>query len=262
MSGRLSYETKFEQAFAAYGFELALDRQEFAKLDLDLSSSYLGDLVLARSCAAGNAIAWQRFVDRYKNKLNAFALSLTHDTGTACELADSLYSLLYAAPQKLQSYSGRGPLESWLRVVLAQQHVNEIRRQRRLVPLHEEEAASAPEHGCANDVLSRAVDLAFCSIDADCAFLLSAYFLDGRTLAEIGRILGVHESSVSRRLDKATASLRKRILKELQKLGISRSAAEEMLHADVRDLQVDLRAHLAQNLAQDLAQEKEQDAFL
>ena len=42
--------------------------------------------------------------------------------------------------------------------------------------------------------------------------VLAAYYLDGRTLAEIARMLGVHESTISRKVDKLAKSLRKKIL--------------------------------------------------
>jgi hypothetical protein len=77
-------------------------------------------------------------------------------------------------------------------------------------------------------------------------FVLAAYYLDERTLAEVGRMLGAHESTVSRRLEKITARLRKDILKRLCRNGIAKRAAEEMLALDVRDLGVDVREKLAQ----------------
>ena len=52
--------------------------------------------------------------------------------------------------------------------------------------------------------------------------VLSAYYLDGRTLAEIARMLGVHESTISRKLDKLAKLLRKQILAGLTKRGMSR----------------------------------------
>jgi RNA polymerase sigma-70 factor (ECF subfamily) len=76
--------------------------------------------------------------------------------------------------------------------------------------------------------------------------ILSSYYLDGRTLAEIARMLGVHESTISRKLDKLAKSLRKQIVTALTKGGMSRRQAEEALEVDVRDLQVDIRRSLAQ----------------
>ena len=59
-------------------------------------------------------------------------------------------------------------------------------------------------------------------------------------------MLGVHESTISRRVEKLASTLRKKILDRLGKRGMSRRQAEEALEADVRDLAVDVRRHLAQ----------------
>ena len=94
--------------------------------------------------------------------------------------------------------------------------------------------------------LSRATDQALAELPAEDRTVLSAYYLDGRTLAEIARMLGVHESTISRKLDKLAKSLRKQIVAALTKGGMSRRQAEEALEVDVRDLQVDIRRSLAQ----------------
>jgi RNA polymerase sigma-70 factor (ECF subfamily) len=70
--------------------------------------------------------------------------------------------------------------------------------------------------------------------------------LDERTLAEIARTLAVHESTVSRKLDKLAKSLRKQIVTGLERKGMSRRQAEEALEVDVRDLRLNLRDKMAQ----------------
>jgi RNA polymerase sigma-70 factor (ECF subfamily) len=84
------------------------------------------------------------------------------------------------------------------------------------------------------------------ALSAEERFLLAAYYLDERTLAEIGRMLNVHESTIGRRLEKITLNLRKRIVASLRASGLSKRAAQEMLQADVRDIGVDVRSRLAQ----------------
>ena len=79
--------------------------------------------------------------------------------------------------------------------------------------------------------------------------------LGGRTLLEIGRVLGVHEATVSRKLRRATDGIRKQVLKNLQGAGLSRRAAEEALGADPRDLDVNLKK-LLQHAQADTFQEK------
>jgi RNA polymerase sigma-70 factor (ECF subfamily) len=76
---------------------------------------------------------------------------------------------------------------------------------------------------------------------------LAAYFLDRRTLAEIARVMRVHESTISRKLERATVALRKGIRKRLMAVGMSaRQAEEAMQDADVRDLQIDVGESLGQ----------------
>jgi RNA polymerase sigma-70 factor, ECF subfamily len=218
------------------------------------------ELALARACAAGDERAWQVFLIKFREKLYDAALAITKDDATGRELADSLYADLYGTTSrdgrrvsKLESYTGRGSLEGWLRTVLAQEFVNRYRKQRRLVSLEEKDeagvqfAAVAPVAILAVDArVEAATDEALALLSAEERFVLSAYFLDGRTLAEIGRMLGVHESTVSRKLEKITAALRKRIRNGLTARGMSKRQAEEALEADVRDVQVDVRARLAQ----------------
>jgi RNA polymerase sigma-70 factor (ECF subfamily) len=136
---------------------------------------------------------------------------------------------------------------------LAQEHVNRYRRQKRLVSLDEENeegvqfAAVAQEavEG-ADSRLESATEEALGQLAAEDRLILASYYLDGRTLAEVARSLRVHESTISRKLDKLAKSLRKKIMAGLTRRGMSRRQAEEALQVDVRDLQVNIRKHLSQ----------------
>ncbi|MGD0790867.1 MAG: sigma-70 family RNA polymerase sigma factor [Terriglobales bacterium] len=221
----------------------------------------LEELALARACAAGNERAWQDFISRYRRKLHSMALHITRDGTHAAELADSLFADLYGVnardgvrSSKLASYTGRGSLEGWLRTVMAQEFINRYRKQKRTVSLDEQAeegmqfAAAVPEPACASDQrLEAATDEALAELSSEDRFTLASYYLDGRTLAEIARTLGLHESSVSRRLDRLSTGLRKRILAGLRAQGMSHAQATEALETDVRDLQLNLRSRLTQD---------------
>jgi RNA polymerase sigma-70 factor, ECF subfamily len=221
----------------------------------------LEDLVLARACAAGNERAWEVFMSRFREKLYDIASYITKESSSARELADSVYADLYGTRtrdfkriSKLTLYSGRGSLDGWLRTVLAQEYVNTYRKQRRLVSLDEESeegvqfAAPAQDSSpVADSRLETAIDDELRSLDPNDRFILASYFLDKRTLAEIARALSVHESTISRKVEKLTKTLRRQILKNLMRQGMGRRQAEEALCADVRDLALDLRASLAQD---------------
>jgi len=218
------------------------------------------ELALARACAAGSNSAWEIFLIRYREKLYLSALRIAREDSAARELADTLYADLYGTNtrdgqrvSKLASYTGRGSLEGWLRTVLAQEFVNRYRRTKRLVSLEEESEdgvqfqAPEPEPlAPADNRLAQATDEALTALSAEDRMVLSAYYLDQRTLAEIARMLGVHESTISRKLDKMAKSLRKQIVASLTRRGMSRRQAEEAMELDVRDLQVDIRRSLAQ----------------
>ncbi|MGB8011925.1 MAG: sigma-70 family RNA polymerase sigma factor [Terriglobales bacterium] len=225
----------------------------------------LEELALARACAAGNERAWQDFISRYRQKLHSMALHITRDSAHAADLADSLFADLYGVnahegmrKSKLLSYTGRGSLEGWLRTVMAQEFINRYRKQKRTVSLEEQTeqgvqfaAAVQQPEGAADRTSERrlesATDEALAELSSEDRFTLASYYLDGRTLAEIARTLGLHESSVSRRLDRLATGLRKRILAGLRTRGMSHAQAVEAMEADVRDMQLNLRSQLAQD---------------
>ena len=223
----------------------------------------LEDLVLARACAAGNETAWEIFLTRFREKLFDIASYIAKESSAARDLADSVYADLYGTTSrdgkrvcKLASYSGRGSLEGWLRTVLAQEYVNRYRRGRRLVSLDEESeegmqfAAAETQASMAVDArVESATDEALAALDPEGRFMLASYYLDERTLAEIAAALGVHESTISRKLNKLAKCLRKRIVAILVEKGMSRQQAEEAMQVDVRDLQLNLRQRLSQETA-------------
>jgi RNA polymerase sigma-70 factor (ECF subfamily) len=255
------------------GKYLPADAQPVAIQEL-YASLRIEDLALARACAAGNEIAWERFLLRYREKLYDIAGYITKESSSARELADTLYADLYGMSardgqrvSKLASYTGRGSLEGWLRTVMAQEHVNRYRKQRRLVSLDEESdegvqyAAVEPEPPIAVEPrLEAAIDEALVALSSEDRFVLASYYLDDRTLAEIARTLSVHESTISRKVDKLAKSLRKHILAALGRSGMSRRQAQEALDVDVRDLELNIRSRLAQETAVGTFPEKKANA--
>jgi len=212
----------------------------------------LDDLVLARACACGNERAWRHFVAHYRQPLIRAAIAIAGSETLGRDLADQLYAELYGLTERdgerrcpLVSYRGRGSLMGWLRTTLAQRHVDHYRRTRREEPLEEFDAAASdpPPQTPARELslLERAIEDAVAKQPAEERYLLAAYHLDGHTLKQIAQVLGVHEATISRKLQRASGAIRKQILKNLGRRGLSRRAAQEALGADPRDLDVNLR---------------------
>jgi len=222
-----------------------------------LRASKANDLVLARVCAQGNERAWEHLIARYHEPLARAAIAITGSDTLGREMAAALYAELYGLTERdgqrrcpLDSYRGRGSLMGWLRTTLAQRHVDHHRRTHREQPLEDGENAAdrmvdpaAPEPAAIDapaDLtrLGEAVSEAIAARGPEERFLLAAYYLDDRTLLEVARVLHVHEATVSRRLKRAVDEIRKHLLRNLQRGGLSRRAAEEALGADPRDLEL------------------------
>ena len=227
-----------------------------------LASLRLEELVLARACAGGNERAWEGFLSRYRATLYESAYKIAKIESQARSLADSLYAELYGIDSKGQQrtskllyYQGRGSLQGWLRTVIAQEFVNRYRSTKRETSLDAavedgaQFAASEPEVAVADPRVEAAANGELAALDAEERFLMAAYFLDHRTLAEIAKLKRVHESTISRKLERITTSIRKGIRQRLVKSGMSSRQAEEAMESvDVRDLRVPVRETLQQGM--------------
>lgn len=229
-------------------------------LERFLESLKLEELVLVRACIQGNNSAWEIFLTRYRSTLYDTAYKIAKEESAARALADSLYAELYGVndkgeqrPSKLLYYGGRGSLQGWLRALIAQDYVKQYRR-----TLRETSLEAAVEDGKQFEavqqdatVLDPRLDAAtqeeLAALQSGERFLLAAYYLDRRTLADIAKLLRVHESTVSRKLDRIAAALGMRIRKRLVHAGMSSRQAEEAIEGvDVRDLRLPVAETLRQ----------------
>jgi RNA polymerase sigma-70 factor, ECF subfamily len=225
-----------------------------------LTSLRLEELVLARACADGNDRAWEVFLTRYRATLYESAYKIAREESAARELADSLYAELYKVNEKgreraskLLYYQGRGSLQGWLRTVIAQEYVNRYRSTKRETSLDaaledgQQFKAKEPDRAVTDPHVEAAASAELAALEAEERFLLAAYYLDHRTLAEIAKLQRVHESTISRKLERVTSGLRKRIRKRMMQAGMSpRQVDEAMQDVDVRDLRVNVGETLRQ----------------
>jgi len=199
-----------------------------------LETLHVADLALACACSDGNPAAWDFFIAQFRPELYRAARAIAGEAN-ARELADSLYADLYGLRENegrrkslFDYFHGRSKLGTWLRAVLSQRHVDEIRRARRTEPLEEESgeerheiaalaaAAHAPSNAAPDPeraqylaVLQVALTAALGALEPRDRLRLAYYYADGRTLAEIGRLLGEHEATASRKLDRARREVRR-----------------------------------------------------
>ena len=248
---------QFEATLArsvAHRFSEATTQPVAGAIQSYLETLHHADLALACACSAGSEAAWEFFVSQFRQELYRAARAITRSASAgdsdARELADSLYADLYGLRESegrrkslFHYFHGRSKLGTWLRAILAQRHVDAIRRARKFEPLEDETgrerseiteraAAGAPagsgtSRTAASDspdpdrarylsLLQAALTGALAALEPRDRLRLAYYYSDERTLAEIGRLLGEHEATASRKLERTRRSLRERVDAELR----------------------------------------------
>jgi RNA polymerase sigma-70 factor, ECF subfamily len=222
-----------------------------------LESLHLDDLALACACIDGHDDAWEHFIRELRPQLYHAARTIAGDDGR--ELADSLYGELFGLPGKdgnrrslLTHYHGRSRLITWLRSVLVQRRIDRLRVTRRLEPLEDGEPGRTvhavspageidPERDALVAHAQRALDAVIEALEPKDRLRLRLYYGQDMTLAAIGRILGEHEATVSRKLDKARRALRTSVEGALASQGLVPAAIARAfeLAAEAPDLQLD-----------------------
>jgi RNA polymerase sigma-70 factor, ECF subfamily len=203
------------------------------------------DLALARACSAGNNVAWDFFMAQYRPELYRAARAIVGNAAggesAARDLADSLCADLYGLRERegqrqslFDYFHGRSKLGTWLHAVLARRHVDEIRRTRKTESLEDDTGepraeiaalASAstanvvpdPERASYMAILQAALAAALNALDPRDRLRLAYYYVDDRTLAEIGRLLGEHEATVSRKLERTRRDIRRNVESALRR---------------------------------------------
>lgn len=194
-----------------------------ADLDRYLSSLHLADLALAVACALGNDEAWDHFVAEFRPALYR-AADAVDASGGAREVADALYAELYGLKERdgerlslFRYFHGRSSLGTWLRSLVAQRYVDRIRETRREAPLPDD-ASSAPlaappasidpDRSRFGAAMRTALAVTLAALAPRDRLRLGCYYAQEMTLAQIGRLTGEHEATVSRQLARTRRDIR------------------------------------------------------
>jgi RNA polymerase sigma-70 factor len=199
-------------------------------------SLHLEDLALAVACAEGHEPAWTAFITGYQPELNRAAAAIAGGPHGQ-DLADALIADLFGLDTKgtgrrslFDYFHGRSKLSTWLRALLSRRHIDALRAGRRttsldaverpdeLIGAHAHALAPSqtvpvpdPDRGRLAAALQQALDAALSGLEPQDRLRLAYYHVDEMTLAQIGRQLGEHEATVSRKLTRIRQTLRERI---------------------------------------------------
>jgi RNA polymerase sigma factor (sigma-70 family) len=218
------------------------------------------DLYLATACAkeslgwtensnedalrSYSSLAWNTLEREYKTFVNDLARYFFRHHFMGGDLAGDMLAELFLPDRfgnsRIMSYDGRSSLCTWIRAILANRSVN-LQRGKAYAQTEEidpripdwpsfmnvDRMVRARRYG---DRLADAMKLVVSHLAPPERLLLLWRYEDGLQLAQIAKLLGIHQSNVSRRLRRLHRTLRNRIVASLtSKYQLSQAAIDDCL---------------------------------
>jgi RNA polymerase sigma-70 factor (ECF subfamily) len=189
---------------------------------------YLKDLYLTCGCVNCSERAWEAFDLRYRKFITGL-VSFCYRHGTDNEeVADSVLVNLClpdrSGNQRIASYDGRSSLATWLRVIVINRAIND-RTERKIVT--DENVKDVPDSRAIANIelavragryataLGDSLAQAFQMLTGRERLMLLWRYEDNLQLGEIAKLLGIHQSNVTRQLLRLQARLRETVIQTL-----------------------------------------------
>jgi RNA polymerase sigma factor (sigma-70 family) len=174
------------------------------------------DVLAART---GDRSAFGRLVTRYGSVVTSISLSTVRDVATSEEVAQDVF---FRAWRDLASLRNPASFLPWLRQLARHRALDAARRARRpdarpaafddatLVAVVDPQAT--PDDALIQDERANAVSAALDALPADAREVLTLFYREGRSVAQVARLLELREDTVKKRLSRARAALRDDVL--------------------------------------------------
>lgn len=168
----------------------------------------MGDAQLVEAIVRGEPGAQREFFERFSRKM--FGVCLRYAASRE-EAEDLLQEGFLKAFRSIQTYRAEGALEAWLRKVVVNTALEQVRKQRlRWTELDQSEEPAAPP-----EILERlgAADLLehIRSLPEGYRAIFNLYAIEGYTHQEIARLLNISEGTSKSQYARARASLARAI---------------------------------------------------
>ena len=200
----------FERARATWP-EIHVAFDAFSARSVGAERAHLDDLYLACALSAGDPGALAAFDEQFLSAVGDAVAKIDSSRDFVAEIQQILRERLLVGPHaKIHDYRGGGALAGWVRTAAVRTALNLRRATRRETPLSTpveridsllDPAIELLRQRHAGDI-DAALRRAIAALESRARLLLQFYYVDGLTLAQIGRLRHVHESTISRRLTK------------------------------------------------------------
>ncbi|TAE60866.1 MAG: RNA polymerase sigma factor [Bacteroidetes bacterium] len=172
---------------------------------------------ILQGCLAGDRQAQRTLYERFKNQM--FVQCLRYADSRE-EAEDILHEGFVKVFRDLHQYSGQGPLGAWIRKVMVNTALQQLRKNQRLIPTTQIE--HVPDTGDDDPVIqafegnnARELIRLLQSLPAGYRTVLNLYVLEGYSHKEIAEQLQINVSTSKSQLLRAKEMLRKKLEKTL-----------------------------------------------
>jgi RNA polymerase sigma-70 factor (ECF subfamily) len=219
--------------------EYVLARVPAQEVSGKIARWHVADLLLAYACACRDAAALRAFDTKFMVKVPAFVAGLRQSSAFGDEVRQTLRVKLFVAspggPARIEGYSGRGPLDRWLRVGAMNTALHILGAAK--VPV-----GSGPEDDVAKIIgpgpnpevdfmkhryradFEEALRDAFAALTPKQRNVLRLHFIDGLSAIAIGAAYGTHRGTATRWLSAANHALLEETRRLLRtRLGLTES---------------------------------------
>jgi RNA polymerase sigma-70 factor len=237
---RISFESRVGQVIEKHTLPTRLPIEDTHGRGL-----HVPDLYLTAACAQRTEPAWSRFGDLYRHRIQGLCQWIWRDISASADAAQDVFIDLYMPDRngecRIGSYDGMSSLTRWLRTIVMNRWLNHRKRgagkSRSLDIVPDPVDTSAFGRIETMFAVRRYEPLAALALSHACECLtiderlvMLWRFEQNLRLGEIARLLGVHQSTVTRQMDRAMARVRVEMVRQLtDRYGLSENAVRDCL---------------------------------
>lgn len=234
---------------------VTVDRDAFAHYLAEREGDRVTDLVLAFACTQGDAHAITHFNAELEAAVALGVRAIGGDHALQTEVAQRLRERVLVGtadrPARVTSYTGRGPLRGWLRVIATRDAIDLRRRADKIVPISDEAMARLPsaEHdpelqfikAGARAAFRDAFRAAFAALEPLERDLIRRHHLGGETVDALATRHGIHRATAARWVARA----RERLFEATRaRLAVAPEEVDSILRLAESRLELSLRSQL------------------
>jgi RNA polymerase sigma-70 factor, ECF subfamily len=211
-----------------------------------INSSHGNDLYLAFACAQHSQVAWDCFTRIYRKYIHNLTALICPVKSMVDELAETILTDLFlpdrSGRSRIASYDGRTSIATWLRAIIYHRVINERERKvNGMTQFNEDIFEKADEKAllniemalrssCYQALIKYSLEQACSELTDRERLMLLLRYDNGLQLGQIGCLFGLHQSTITRQLERVQAKIRQIIVSTLtQKFGFSQAAIDECL---------------------------------